>query len=137
MIWFGDLENTFMEKIKDEVSFSKVNILFAPHHGRKSGKIIKDWLEQLDPDIIIMGEAPSENLDYAAYSDYNKITQNSAGDIIFECIEGKVHIYVSSNSYTVNFLDNEHKDTFSNYIGTLNVWHMVQYKYFSKLSLFT
>jgi len=56
-IWFGDLENDFMEKIKNEISFKKVNILFAAHHGRKSGRIIKEWLEQLNPDIIIIGEA--------------------------------------------------------------------------------
>lgn len=121
MIWMGDLGNVFMEKIKSEVSFSKVNILFAPHHGRKSGKIIKEWLDELDPDIVIMGEAPSENLDYAAYDGYNKITQNSAGDITFECDGDKIHIYVSKENYSVDFLDDEDMKTFDNYIGTLRI----------------
>ena len=121
MLWMGDLDKDFMENIKDEISLPKVNVLFASHHGRKSGKIPKDWLEAMDPDIIVMGEAPSENLDYASYDDYNKITQNSAGDIIFECVGHKVHIYVSNEDYSVDYLENENMATYDNYIGTLNL----------------
>lgn len=119
MVWMGDLEKDFMETIKNEISFSKINILFAPHHGRKSGKIPEKWLEEMNPDIIVIGEAPSENLDYASYDNYDKITQNSAGDITFECGEHKVHIYVSNEDYSVDFLDDENMGT--NYIGTLNL----------------
>lgn len=123
VIWMGDLENDFMEKIIDEITLPSVNILFAPHHGRKSGKVPKKWLEQMNPDVIVMGEAPSKNLDYAAYDDYNKITQNSAGDIIFDCLTNKVNIYVSSDSYSVDFLDYENlADKYDcNYLGTLNL----------------
>ncbi|MBW1615364.1 MAG: hypothetical protein JRJ49_02290 [Deltaproteobacteria bacterium] len=121
MLWMGDLETDFMEKIKGEVSFSKINILFAPHHGRKTGKVIKEWLDVINPDIVIMGEAPSRNLDYAAYDGYNKITQNSAGDITFQCEKSKIHIYVSNESYSVDFLDDERRHEFDNYIGTLNI----------------
>ena len=49
MAWFGDLEADFMEKIKDEISWPDVDILFAPHHGRDSGKIPKSILEEMDP----------------------------------------------------------------------------------------
>jgi hypothetical protein len=123
LLWMGDLETDFMENILDEVSFPKVNILFAPHHGRKSGRIPDEWLEAMDPDIIIMGEAPSDNLDYAGYDNYNKITQNSAGDIVFDCLEGKVDIYVSSDTYSVDFLANNYESNKFGcyYIGTLNV----------------
>lgn len=122
-LWMGDLETEFMKNIINEVSFSKINILFAPHHGRKSGKVPNDWLNKMDPDIIVMGEAPSENLDYAGYDDYNKITQNSTGDIIFDCIGSKVHIYVSKENYSVDFLDNDYMgekyDCY--YLGTFNI----------------
>lgn len=121
MLWMGDLEKDFMENIKEEISFPKVNILFAPHHGRKSGKIPKEWLEAMDPDIIVMGEAPSENLDYASYDGYNKITQNVAGNITFECIKQKIHIYVSNENYSVDYLDDEYMANYENYIGTLNL----------------
>ena len=119
----GDLETEFMNNIKYEVLFAKVNILFAPHHGRKSGKIPDEWMNIIDPDIIVMGEAPSENLDYAGYNNYDKITQNTAGDIIFDCIDRKINIYVSNSGYSVSFLSNDWLP--SNYgcyyLGTLNI----------------
>ena len=122
-MWMGDLEKNFMEKILDEVDFHKVNILFAPHHGRKSGRVPQEWLEKMDPDIIVMGEAPSLNLDYAAYDGYHKITQNSAKDIVFDCLEGKVDIYVSSATYSVDFLKNNYESNKHGcfYLGTLDV----------------
>jgi beta-lactamase superfamily II metal-dependent hydrolase len=120
-MWMGDLEEDFMESIVDEITFTKVNILFAPHHGRKSGTVPQEWLDQMNPDIIIIGEAPSENLDYASYDNYNKITQNSAKDIIFECVDNKIHIYASNENYSVDFLDDENMSSFDYYIGSLTV----------------
>ena len=119
MAWFGDLETDFMEKIKDDISWPDVDILFAPHHGRDSGKIPKSILEQMDPKIVVVGEAPSTNLNY--YRGYNTITQNSAGSIYFECLANWVHIYVGSSTYSVDFLEDEAASTYSNYIGSLAV----------------
>jgi hypothetical protein len=98
-----------------------IDILFAPHHGRDSGKVPKSWLDEMEPQIIIIGEAPSGNINY--YQGWNTITQNTAGDIIFECETNKVHIYVSKENYSVNFLDNEWKDDRDDgyYLGTLQV----------------
>jgi beta-lactamase superfamily II metal-dependent hydrolase len=59
MLWLGDLETSFMEKIANRISLSQVQIVFAPHHGRKSGKIPNSWLAKLHPNIIVIGEAPS------------------------------------------------------------------------------
>lgn len=118
VLWFGDLENDFMESIKENLKIEKADIIFAPHHGRDSGKIPKEILDKINPKLIVIGEAPSENLNY--YSGYNTITQNSAGDITFECEENKVHIYVSNNKYSVTFLENEYKsNNYDYYIGTL------------------
>ena len=94
MAWFGDLETDFMEKIEKEIAWPDVDIVFAPHHGRDSGKIPASILEEMGPKIIVIGEAPSKNLNY--YRNYNTITQNSAGSIYFECVENWVHIYVGS-----------------------------------------
>lgn len=116
IIWMGDLETDFMGLIKDEITMDAADILFAPHHGRD--KVPTDWLNSMNPKIIIIGEAPSANLNY--YDGYNTITQNSAGDIVLDCDLGKTHIYVSSNNYSVDFLDNETMpDVYGNYIGTL------------------
>lgn len=101
-MWMGDLEKDFLEKIEDYVEWEKQHILFVPHHGRKSGKVPNPILKTLDPDIIVIGEGPSEHLDY--YKGYDTITQNSAKDIWFECTAGQIDVYVSSDTYTVDFL---------------------------------
>ena len=119
MAWFGDLETEFMEKIADKISCPKVDILFAPHHGRDSGKIPASILEQMDPKIVVIGEAPSKDLNY--YRDYNTITQNSAGSIYFECVANWAHIYVGSSTYSVDFLEDKGASTYNYYIGSLSV----------------
>ena len=115
--WMGDLENDFMKRIGDAFTPVASDILFAPHHGRKSGRVPSAWLNAIDPTVIVVGEAPSSDLTY--YSGYNTITQNSAGDIVFECLEGKTHVYVSEPDYTVDFLKTERVlDSHGHYIGT-------------------
>lgn len=117
-LWMGDLEKDFMESIKDDIDLQKVDILFAPHHGRESGKIPSSMLEKLNPRIVVIGEAPSKHLNY--YSNYNTITQNSAGDIAFSCEKGKVHIF-TSKYYDIDFLEEHDVDFLPElfYMGTL------------------
>ena len=45
--WMGDLETEFMESISTAFSPDPSHILFAPHHGRKSGRVPKDWLDSI------------------------------------------------------------------------------------------
>lgn len=120
-LWFGDLENTFMEKIKNLIELPKADIIFAPHHGRHSGKIPSEWMKNMDLKIVVIGEAPSEKINYL--SNYNTITQNTAGNILFDCSMGIVDVYVSNKNYSVNFLQNKGKvDKYgSKYIGTFKV----------------
>lgn len=118
-MWLGDLETEFMEKITDHISLEKTTVVFASHHGRHSGKIPDAWLEKLDPQIIVIGEAPSRHLNY--YTGYTKITQNMAEDITMECIGNKVHFYVSNPNYSHPSLDDEGMNTFDNYVGSITV----------------
>ena len=107
VMWMGDLETDFMEKIQDAITPEPSHVLFAPHHGRKSGRVPKDWLEKIDPTIIVVGEAPSTDLTY--YDEWDTITQNSAGDIVFQCLSGKTHVFVSKSTYSVDFLDKKER----------------------------
>lgn len=119
-LWLGDLETEFMEKITDHIHLEKTTIVFASHHGRDSGKIPDSWLEKLDPQIIVIGEAPSRHLNY--YTGYTTITQNKAGDITMECVGDKVHIYVSTANYRPTGLVNERKsNSLGNYVGSITV----------------
>ena len=117
----GDLETDFLEKIETFVDLRSVDVLFAPHHGRYSGRVPESWLAELNPQLIIIGEAPSEHLHY--YDGYNTLTQNSAGDISLDCETGRVHVFVSSPTYTVNFLKNENQADKSDafYLGSFEV----------------
>lgn len=121
VIWMGDLETPFMDLIIDDIILPQTDILIAPHHGRDSGKVPKKFLEQIKPKVIIIGEASSDDLNY--YSGYHTITQNSASDITMDIFDKKVNFFVSSTSYTVNFLDDEKvsNDTLGTYLGTLNL----------------
>ncbi len=119
VMWLGDLETEFMEKITDHIVLEKTTIVFASHHGRDSGKIPDSWLEKLDPQIIVIGEAPSRHLNY--YTGYKTITQNRAGDITMELVGNKVHLYVSSPAYKRSDLEDEGADSFENYIGSIEV----------------
>jgi beta-lactamase superfamily II metal-dependent hydrolase len=118
-MWMGDLETAFMEKIADSIKWPRVDILFAPHHGRHSGRVPHAILDKIKPKIIVLGEAPSRHLNY--YGGYEVLTQNSAGDIVFECESNKVHIFVSEESCEVNYLDNEYVSGDGHYLGTLNL----------------
>lgn len=120
VLWFGDLEHDFMESIKDDYSMPEADIVFAPHHGRLSGAVPQKWLEQIDPQIIIIGTAPSEELKY--FNNYNTITQNSAKDITLICDGNQVHIYSSDMNYEFRkYLLDKNKSYITNgyYIGTL------------------
>lgn len=120
-LWMGDMENGFLENIKDQVVWPKIDVLFAPHHGRKSGKVSADILEKMSPSVIIIGEAPSKDINY--YQGYNTITQNTAGDIIFDCGVGYAHIYTSNANYKydTSFLEQKNKPNteLGVYIGSL------------------
>jgi hypothetical protein len=118
ILWMGDLETCFMEDL-DPIPVAAADILFAPHHGRDSGRVPATWLEKIKPKLIVVGEAPAEHLHY--YPGYNTITQNSAGDITLDCDTGRADIFVSDWDYSVGFLkylglDDDHG---GKYIGTL------------------
>lgn len=96
-LWMGDMESDMQEEFDSKVTNSHTTIVFAPHHGRRSGHIPSSLMDKLTPKLIVVGEAPSDELDY--YSGYNTITQNSAGDILFETNGEYLDIYISATDY--------------------------------------
>jgi hypothetical protein len=120
--WMGDLETEMMDNIVLEIELPKVNILFAPHHGRTSGIVPDLWLDQMNPDLIIIGEGPDEYL--ADYDGWNTITQNDTGHINFYLETGQVDIYVENLMYSASFLtdyylDNDEDNEY--YIGSIQI----------------
>jgi beta-lactamase superfamily II metal-dependent hydrolase len=74
-LWLGDLETEFMENIRHRIELIKTTVVFAAHHGRESGKIPHSWLEKLDPQIIVIGEAPSRLLKLLYWLPYHHSEQ--------------------------------------------------------------
>ncbi|MDH5445986.1 MAG: MBL fold metallo-hydrolase [Gammaproteobacteria bacterium] len=130
-VWMGDLETEFLELIAGELELPKTDILFAPHHGRDSGRIPNELLKMMSPKIIVIGEAPSRHLNY--YNGYNTITQNSAGDIEFDCDGSHVHVFAGNRQYRVNFLQrNNDLSSLPHYVGTMPT-HAYDVKQFEEL----
>jgi beta-lactamase superfamily II metal-dependent hydrolase len=119
VLWFGDLHGEFIELIESELDTSPVDIVFAPHHGRRTGRIPTSLLKKLCPKIVVLGEAAVEHLDH--YSGYNTIPQNITGDVIFECVKHKVHVFTSKPCHA-KFLEDENITLEgAHYLGTLPV----------------
>ena len=95
--WFGDLETDYINNIKDKINWTEADVVFASHHGRSSGRIPNEILEKIKPKVVIIGEAPSENLDY--YTGYETITQNTAENIVIICEDNTSDFYVSNSNY--------------------------------------
>ena len=127
-MWMGDLETDMQQEYYDNCASSvpSVDILFQPHHGRKSGSVPDELMEALSPKLIIIGNAPSEHIDYG--DSRQTITQNTAGDVIFVNGYKKVDIYTQneiSNKPTC-LVDNGKADIRNNgmlfhYCGTLKL----------------
>lgn len=120
-LWMGDMETDMQEEFDKKVTNTHETIVFAPHHGRKTGHIPKSLMDKLTPKLVIVGEAPSDELDY--YSGYNTITQNTAGDILFETNGDYLDIFVSEDGYnkTDGMVTNANHDSHDGmkYLGSI------------------
>lgn len=96
-LWFGDMETKMQESFyeSEKGRIGHIDIVFAPHHGRKSGAMPSELKKELSPKIVIIGNAPSKDIEYLD-TDLT-ITQNSSGDILFDVKDGKVVIYTQNN----------------------------------------
>jgi len=76
------------------------DVLFAPHHGRKSGRSF-DFLDVLNPRITLFGCANSGDLAYGSWSsrELPVITNNQAGNIVIESTAAGLDVYCENHSY--------------------------------------
>lgn len=92
-----------LERYEDLVT--DVDLLVAPHHGRKSGRSYA-FLDVLRPTLTFFGNARHEHLAYGAWNSrgFNKITNNQAGCMVVDLEATTMELYVTNASYarTVN-----------------------------------
>lgn len=120
VLWFGDLESKYTDQIKEHIikcaESSRKYILFAPHHGRKTGKPCKEILDKINPILVIVGEGDSEAISY--YDEFKRITQNRAKDITLEIKDSKIFVTCSGNSG----FENAGLKTKTSNGGTIEFW---------------
>ena len=100
----GDAHDATWEYIKKhyKAAVSDVDLLIAPHHGRKSGRSY-DFFDYVNPKLTFFGCASSEHLAYNAWN-YRKlthITNNQCGCIVAEGYDA-MHIYIENSTFAAN-----------------------------------
>jgi len=105
IVFAGDSEDKTWETIlnNDDLKrrLTNVDILFAPHHGRDSGRSYK-FLDVLEPLYTLLGNASSEHLAYNCYPK-TRITNNQAGYIILNIETHSIGIYVKNFEFARDF----------------------------------
>lgn len=123
IIFSGDsAEKTWdyiLENHKDEVS--DVDVLIAPHHGRKTGGN-RDYLDVLKPKLTLFGNAKSQYLDYNAWNNrgLEHITNNQANCIILDAdSENGIDVYVTYEIFA------KKRNPDSSYSTKFKAWHLM------------
>lgn len=106
VVFAGDSGEVVWDSIIEKYScwLSNIDVLIAPHHGRKTGGN-DNYLDVLKPKLTLFGNANSEHLDYDSFSRRKlcHITNNQAGNVMI-CESGKdLDVYVSNENFALTF----------------------------------
>ena len=101
---------------EDEVT--NIDLLIAPHHGRKSGRAY-EFLNTLRPTLTFFGNAPSEHLAYDSWKCRNLpiVTNNQAGCMIVDTSTNPMNFYVTNKVYADRI-------NFRTYQDSFKVWYV-------------
>jgi competence protein ComEC len=102
----GDAEDSTWEFVLSNYAddVRDCSVLVAPHHGRHSDMDFS-FLKVVNPKLVLMGCADSEDLAYDAYRDYPHITNNQAGNVIAECTTAGIDVYVENDELAKHWSD--------------------------------
>ncbi len=102
IVFGGDSNDKTWEHILDkhETDVTDVDLLIAPHHGRKSGRDY-DFLDVLNPKLTFFGNAKCEHLAYSAWNNRNLpfITNDQAGSMVVETGSNSIDVYVTNQTF--------------------------------------
>lgn len=106
-----------LENHMDDVT--NVDLLVAPHHGRKSGRSY-EFLDTLMPTLTFFGNARSEHLAYSAWSSrgLSIVTNNQANCMVVDVDDTPMTLYVTHE----HFARRINRDTF--YSDTFKAWYV-------------
>lgn len=103
-----------------EEDVKNIDILVAPHHGRKTGGN-DEYLDILNPKLTLFGNSKSEYLDYQSWLNrrLDHITNNEAGNIILRTSGNSLKVFVTYE----NFAKKRNPNTF--FVEELNAWYIL------------
>ena len=102
IVFGGDSHDETWKFILEEFSneVENIDLLIAPHHGRKSGRSY-EFLDTLNPSLTLFGNARFEHLAYGAWK-YRKrpfITNNQANCVLVGVTDLSMEIFVTNESF--------------------------------------
>ncbi len=102
IVFGGDSHDETWEHIisKHREDVTNVDLLIAPHHGRKSNRSY-DFLDILNPNLTFFGNARHEHLAYDAWYNRNLpiITNNQANCMIVDTSTTPMSLYVTHENF--------------------------------------
>ncbi len=107
IVFGGDSHDETWDQILDKhnADVTDVDLLIAPHHGRKSGRSYR-FLDTLTPTLTFFGNARSEHLAYGAWRSrgLSIITNNQANCMVVDASTKPMTLYVTHEAFarTVN-----------------------------------
>lgn len=117
----GDAEedewDVLLEKHEEELQ--NIDVLIAPHHGRKSGGN-DEFLDVLKPKLTLFGNAKSKDLNYDAWNHRRlcHFTNNEGGTFVLAHNNGNIDVYCTYEIFARNV------NTSSSYNGRYNAWYI-------------
>ncbi len=105
ILFAGDSDNATWEHIlaNHVAEVSNIDVLFAPHHGRDSGRNF-DFLKTLNPRVTLFGNASSKHLAYNSYKP-TRLTNNQAGYIVLDIKDNEIIFYVKNYDFAKVYKD--------------------------------
>lgn len=122
ILFAGDSEKKAWDILMETYSkkLTNIDILIAPHHGRKSGGN-EEYLKTLNPKLTLFGNAKSEHLDYNSWINKNLeyITNNQGNCILMEVSDdGKISIYCTNERFAKDYNEK------TSYSSNLKAWFL-------------
>lgn len=109
-----------LEQYEDVVR--DIDLLIAPHHGRKTGGN-GDYLDVLNPKLTLLGNAKSKHLDYYAWNSrgLEHITNNEANCVVVDVRSNGLAVYCTYEKFAKEMNANAY------YSNVHKVWYIGTY----------
>lgn len=106
-----------LKNYRDDVT--DIDLLIAPHHGRKSGRSY-EFLDTLRPTLTFFGNARSEHLAYSAWRTrgLSIVTNNQANCMVVDASTTPMNLYVTHENFARRI------NSFTFYNTSLRAWYV-------------